>query len=105
MTTPFNPELFVRSQLTRMARQHAEPAKPIMTEEEFGALPPHTQSVLKCNVIGCKRMVSTHGLMCVEHHTGIEDVEQMPKKGEENKPKTFYRFSCTCGGLFNFLQG
>lgn len=44
------------------------PLEPIMAQEEFDALPRHKKSIMKCNFIGCKEMVCTHGMLCVEHH-------------------------------------
>jgi hypothetical protein len=88
---------FVQEQLTRLADQFTKPARPIMSQEEFDALPNSQKMILTCNVIGCKRMVSTHHMLCVEHHTGQEAIEQAPKKGEEHLPRRYVRLSCTCG--------
>lgn len=86
---------YIEKQLKRLAEQFSEPARPIMSQEEFEALPKFKKNILTCNVIGCKRMVSTHGMLCVEHHTG-QDAEQSPKKGEEHLPRKYIRLSCEC---------
>ena len=40
---------------------------PYDTEEEFDVLPHFKKAILTCNVIGCKNMVCTHGMLCIEH--------------------------------------
>jgi hypothetical protein len=57
----------VRSAMKRMQANFNAPAKPVMTQEEFDVLPQLEKSIMTCNVIGCKNVVSTHGLLCVEH--------------------------------------
>ena len=88
---------YVHQQLDRLADQFTRPAVPIMSQQEFDALPKTQKMILTCNVIGCNRMVSTHHCLCVEHHTGQEAIEQAPRKGEEHLPREYVRFSCTCG--------
>lgn len=53
--------------LEALSRRWRGPARPIMSQEAFDALPKIKQCFLVCNVIGCKRPVSTRGLVCVEH--------------------------------------
>lgn len=62
-----NTPLIVREALEQMRSDWSKPAQPIMKQEEFDALPKYKKSLLICNVIGCGNMVSTHGLLCVEH--------------------------------------
>lgn len=57
----------VRDAMMRLQQKLSEPAKPIMTEEEFESLPHIKKCILTCNVIGCKNMVCTHGMLCLEH--------------------------------------
>ena len=38
-----------------------------MSQEEFDVLSELHKAILTCNVIGCEKMVSTCGLLCIEH--------------------------------------
>ena len=64
------PDIVVQAML-RLNKQLSEPNRPIMSQEEFEALPKVKRIFLTCNVIGCKSVVSTHGLLCVEHDATI----------------------------------
>ena len=43
------------------------PLEPAMPQDEFEALNGIKKVFLTCNVIGCKNVVSTHGMLCVYH--------------------------------------
>lgn len=43
------------------------PLVPIMSQEEFESLPNFKRVILTCNNIGCSNMVSSRGVLCVEH--------------------------------------
>ena len=66
-------ETMARNALMRMAEQRSRPPEPIMSQEEYEALPLLKRSILGCNTIGCKKVVSTHGLLCVEHAIAMGD--------------------------------
>jgi len=57
----------VKAAMARLARQLHEPPAPALTAEEFTALDPARKGILTCNMPGCGQVVSTHGLLCVEH--------------------------------------
>ena len=66
----------VADAMRRMLKKFSEPPVPLMSQEEFNTLSDLSKSMLTCNYIGCKNMVSTHGLLCVEHLK--KDNTQMP---------------------------
>lgn len=51
----------------RMQDRFSKPPVPLMSQEEYDALPPAEKSILICNMPGCGKVVSTHGMLCVEH--------------------------------------
>jgi len=57
----------VQNAMKRLQKKLSEPAKPVMAQEEFEKLPHFDKCILTCNVIGCGNVVSTHGLVCVDH--------------------------------------
>ena len=57
----------VQNAMKRMQENFSKPAQPIMTQEEFEALSHCRKCILTCNVIGCGKVVCTHGMLCVEH--------------------------------------
>jgi hypothetical protein len=71
-------EKFINAQMTRLATQLSAPPVPIMSKEEYEALPRHDKMMLICNVIGCNEVVCTHGMLCVDHHLGRKPIEQIP---------------------------
>lgn len=67
---------WVDGHMARLAKQWSEPPVPIMSQEEFDALPKNEKTFLYCNVNGCDDMVCTHGLLCLDHHTGRKTITQ-----------------------------
>ncbi len=53
--------------LREMGEKLQKPPEPIMSQEEFDALPYYKQCILICNMPGCGKPVSTHGMLCVDH--------------------------------------
>jgi len=55
--------------LERMAKARQQPPEPIMPQEDYDALEPGSvrKIMLCCNMPSCPNVVSTHGLLCVEH--------------------------------------
>lgn len=43
------------------------PLVPIMSQKDFESLPHSKRVVLTCNQIGCSNMISSRGILCVEH--------------------------------------
>jgi hypothetical protein len=77
----------VRNAFLRMQDKFSRPAEPTMSQEEFDALPALDKSILTCNVIGCGKMVSTHGMVCVQHGIDLRNgdystIPQVPMKNE-----------------------
>jgi hypothetical protein len=66
------------SALQRIADALQKPPKPIMSQEDFDKLPYFEHCILICNVIGCKNVVCTHGLLCVEHTLNRSSIPQIP---------------------------
>jgi hypothetical protein len=58
---------FCEKEIRRLTEDYRKPPCPIMTQEEFDALPHFEKVVLTCNMPGCGKPVSTHGLLCVDH--------------------------------------
>jgi DnaJ-class molecular chaperone len=51
-----------------------------MSQEEYEKLPEGIRkSCLKCNVIGCKNVVCTHGGLCLDHDLGKLPIRQMKR--------------------------
>jgi hypothetical protein len=69
---------FIDLNMARMAKQFSEPPVPIMSQEEYEALPRYKKAMLTCNVIGCKDVVCSHGMLCLDHHLGRKPIEQIP---------------------------
>jgi len=63
----------VKDAMLRLQDRFNNPPRPIMTQEEFEALPKHRSCFLICNVIDCKNVVCTHGLLCLEHTLESEE--------------------------------
>lgn len=57
----------VKQAMERMAQHLSQPPVPVMSQEEFEQLPRWKKTILICNMPGCGKVVSTHGLLCVEH--------------------------------------
>jgi len=53
----------------KLGERLREPPQPLMSQEEFDALPFIEKAILTCNVPGCGKVVSTHHMLCVEHRT------------------------------------
>lgn len=53
--------------LQRMGEALQKPPEPIMSQEEFDALPHIKRCMLGCNMPGCGKVVSTHHMLCVDH--------------------------------------
>lgn len=64
--------------LHRLAERRMRLAEPIMPQEEFEQLPPAKQVLLICNMPGCGQVVSTHGMLCVEHTEEVDDSFTIP---------------------------
>lgn len=62
----------VADAMKRLQKKLSEPAKPVMSQEEYEKLPHFEKCMLICNVIGCGKVVSTHGLVCVDHTKGLD---------------------------------
>jgi hypothetical protein len=60
-------ERLAREALERIARKMEASPVPALTDEEFAALDPLRKAIMTCNMPGCRKVVSTHGLVCVEH--------------------------------------
>lgn len=56
----------------RMQERFNKPPEPIMTKEEFEALPYTKQCMLICNMPGCGEVVCTHGMLCVKHNEELK---------------------------------
>lgn len=71
--------------LRRLANNLQKPQKPpvpIMSQEDYERLPYFERCILVCNVIGCGKVVSTHGMLCVEHT--LEMKYSLPLKEDSN---------------------
>jgi len=63
--------------IDRMVKARQEPPQPVMPQEDYGALPNRSMRkiMLCCNMPGCPNVVSTHGMLCVEHILETTDSE------------------------------
>lgn len=62
----------VANAMRRLQKQLSEPAKPLMSQEEYEKLPHFDKCMLVCNMPGCGKVVSTHHLLCVDHINGLD---------------------------------
>lgn len=72
----------VKLAMKRMHDRFSKPPEPIMSQEKFDKLPTFERNLLFCNMPGCGKMVSTHGLLCVEHKLQM-DKEYEKENGNE----------------------
>ena len=54
-------------QLMEMIERRKAPPAPVMSDGQFFALPRLNRVMLTCNAFACGKVVSTHGMLCVEH--------------------------------------
>lgn len=58
----------VQQAMERMRDKFSRPPEPSMTQEEFDALNHFEKCIMTCNMPKCGKVVSTHGMLCVEHN-------------------------------------